>query len=118
MFNLTSISLSYYFLILGLLFLIAFFYFKVIFIKTDDKNSSRDKIIGTMKDPKQWRSKNNFMSYICIFWFLVSIAIFTYMKYFTYPKLISGIYLIIFACVSIVSVILPLLFNKDKDRAH
>ncbi len=53
-----------------------------------------EKIVGNMKDPKTWLNRNNRMAYVSLFWFIVSLAIFIYLKFFTMPTIISILYVI------------------------
>lgn len=104
--NMTSISLSYFFLILSAICLIFFIYFKIIVINTSENSNHRKKIIGSMKDPKAWRRNNNKMSYIFLFWTIISFSTFAYIKYFLGSRLISTSYIIAFLAIMVVSIAL------------
>jgi TRAP-type uncharacterized transport system fused permease subunit len=102
--NMTSSSLSYLFLILSALCLVFLFYFKILVINTSEHSKNKSKIIGSMKDPDAWRSRNNKMSYVFLFWTIVSFLIFVYLKYFFGLGLISTIYVIAYFIVMIISI--------------
>jgi magnesium-transporting ATPase (P-type) len=103
---LTSISLSYFFLAISILSIAEYLYFKLLTIKTAPDSDKRADIIGNMKDPESWRERNRRMSHVCLFWFIVSIAIFVILKFFYQLTLIPMIYLIIYAIIVLLSVIL------------
>ncbi|WP_234118630.1 hypothetical protein [Clostridium hydrogenum] len=111
--NVTSISLSYWFLGISLISLLFSLYFKNLVIKTSPGNKSRDKIIGTMKDPMAWREKNNILAYISIFWTVVSLLLFIYFKFLNASQLISIYY--VFAYVAIIALSLILIKVKSKS---
>lgn len=100
----TSSSLSYFFLAITVLSIIFSFYFKVIVLNTSEGNSHRGKIIGKMKDPDAWRDKNNIMSYIFLFWSIISLGIFIYLKYYYGTGLVSLIYVIAYLILMVVSI--------------
>lgn len=102
--NITSMLLSYIFFGISIVALCFSLYFKLLVIKTSPDSRSRDKIIGDMKDPLTWREKNNNMAYICIFWALVSLAFFIYLKFFYTAGLISILYIFIYIAVIAVSI--------------
>ena len=104
--SITSISLSYVFLGITIITIGFFLYFKTLLIKTSKNNDSRDKIIGNMKDPISWTHKNNIMSFISLFWAIVSLAIFIYLKFFFAAGLISIIYPFIYLALISASLIL------------
>lgn len=103
--NMTSASLAYLFLIIAAVSCIFFFYFKILVMNTSEESKRRDKIIGDMKDPVNWRKRNNTMSYVFLFWTLVSFAVFVYIKYYLGLRLISAIYVIGFLVVMVISLI-------------
>ncbi|MGH4118695.1 hypothetical protein [Clostridium sp.] len=110
--NITSISLSYVFLGIFIIALIFFLYYKFIVINTGEKSKRRDKIIGSMKDPDNWRDRNNKMAYVSLFWTIISISVFIYLKFFHTAGLISIIYVFVYLTVIVVSVSLFLTQNK------
>jgi len=109
----TSLSISFAFLGVSIIAFIAFFYFKILIIKSSDSSKSRDKIIGNMKDPVSWRHKNNRMSYICLFWAIISLGVFIYFKFFTNAGLVPTIYLFVY----IATVVLSTILFKGKNTA-
>lgn len=100
----TSSSLSYIFLSMSLIGFAFFLYFKSLVIKTTPNNSNRDKIIGTMKDPDTWRYKNSMMANLSIFWAIVSLGVFVYLKFFYKLGLISMIYFFIYLAGEVISI--------------
>lgn len=110
----TSLSLSYYFLGVSIIALTFLFYFKTLVIRTSKENESRDKIIGNMKDPDAWRSRNNKMSYVSLFWTIISLAAFIYLKFFMASRLIPIIYLIVYLVAVALSLIL---FGIGRKKA-
>lgn len=102
--NITSSSLSYLFIIMAVVFFIFFCYFKILVSNTSQGNPKRDKIIGNMKNPYTWREKNNRMSYIFLFWSVVSLGLFIYFKYFLGLSLVSLTYLLIYLALIIISI--------------
>ncbi|MCT8977332.1 hypothetical protein N4T77_12045 [Clostridium sp. CX1] len=111
---LPSISLSYFFLAVAIIAIAAYLYFRLLIVKSSPDNSNREKIIGNMKDPESWRERNRKMSYVCIFWFVVSIAAFAYLKFLYSVALIPIIYLIIYAVLIVLSLIF---FPRTKKKA-
>jgi hypothetical protein len=101
--NMNSFSLSYLFLAVGLLSFIFFCYFKILHWNTSDKSDKKEKIIGKMKNVEEWRGKNNRLSYIFLFWSVVSIGIFIYFKYYLGARLISSLYIIGYLALIIIS---------------
>lgn len=79
---LTSISLAYVFFAISIISLAFFAYFKFLFINTSDRSNKKDKILGNMKNPKDWRKRNNIMSLISLFWsnYIVVKSILKYIK--------------------------------------
>jgi L-asparagine transporter-like permease len=111
----TSISLSYVLAGVAVAFILAFLYFKVLVVKSSDKSSSHDKIVGSMKDPDTWRRKNNTMSYVSLFWAVAAAAAFIYLKYYVPSTLIPLWYLFAFAAVLFISFGL---FGFSRRKAH
>ena len=96
----TSISLSYALLGVTIIACGFFVYFKTLVIKTVGTNESRDKILGKMKEPEAWRNKNNKMSYVSLFWTVISLILFIYLKFFHTASLVSILY--IFAYITLI----------------
>lgn len=112
--QITSISMSYFFLIVGVLSLIFFIYFKFIVIKTSAHSDNRKKIIGNMKDPDSWRNSNNKMSYVSLFWAIISIGAFIYLKFFISATLISIFIPFVYLAAIIIS---SFIFSSRKYKA-
>jgi hypothetical protein len=112
----TNISLAYVFLGLGVIAAFFFVYFKVIVARTEPGNSHRGAIVGEMKDPDNWRAKNNRMSYLSLFWSVLSVAIFIYIKYFNPIGVISIVYPFIYIGIIVVSV--SFASRGNKRTAH
>ena len=87
--NITSISMSYVFLVILIINLLCFLYFKFLFVSSSKENKKHDAIVGDMKDPASWRKTNNIMSYNSLFWSLISLILFVYTKFFLTSGLIS-----------------------------
>jgi len=104
--SITSISLSYIFLSIGIISIAFFLYFKILIIKSSKNSDSRSKIIGNMKDPITWAKRNNIISYISLFWSIISLAIFIYLKFFYSATLVPIIYLFIYITLIAASLIL------------
>jgi hypothetical protein len=104
--NMTSSALSYLFIAIAVIDLAFVIYFKVLVMNTSESSSKRKNIIGTMKDPDDWRSRNNRMAYIFLFWCIASFAVFVYLKYFFGIGLVSAIYVIGFLAAMIISIAL------------
>lgn len=104
MMNMTSSSLSYLFLVIAAFCLLFLFYFKILVMNTAEQSKRKDKIIGNMKDPDAWRNRNNKMSYVFLFWTIVSFLVFVYLKYFFGLGLISAIYVIAYLAVMVISI--------------
>jgi hypothetical protein len=104
--NMTSSALSYLFLAIAVIDLIFVLYFKTLVMNTSEGSRKREKIIGKMKDPDDWRSRNNRMSYIFLFWCIVSFAVFVYLKYFFGLGLVSAVYAIGLLVLMIISIAL------------
>lgn len=103
--NVTSISLAYFFLGFSLISLAFSLYFKVLVLRTNPGNKHRDKIIGAMKDPISWRTRNNKLSYISIFWSAASLAIFIYLKFFKSSGLVNIIFVFSYIAIAASSII-------------
>lgn len=112
----TSISLSYAFFGVGVIALICFVYFKLLVVKTSPEKTSRKSIIGEMKDPDTWRDRNNKMSYLSLFWALLSIGIFIYLKFFYPSGLISIV--IPFVYLALIAVSASFFSSRKKNIAH
>lgn len=104
--NFTSSALSYLFIAIAVIDLCFVAYFKILVVNTSENNNKRDKIIGSMKDPEDWRNRNNRMSYIFLFWAAASFAVFVYLKYFFGIGLVSPLYVIGFLAVMVISIAL------------
>lgn len=102
----TTISLSYLFLIIAVLDLIFFIYFKLIVSASSKENGKKNKITGKMKNPEEWLKRNSKMSYVWLFWSVVSLFLFVYLKFFITPSLVSIFYIIGYAIALILSVII------------
>lgn len=87
--NITSISVSYVFLVILIINLLCFLYFKLLFVSSSKENKKHDTIVGNMKDPDSWRKTNNRMSYTSLFWSLISLILFIYTKFFLNSMLIN-----------------------------
>lgn len=103
--TITSISFSYLFLGIALIALSFCLYFRLIYKKTSPDSPSAQTIFGEMKHREDWRDKNRLMSFISLFWALISIILFIYLKFFLAPSLISILYLLIYAVLIVMSVI-------------
>lgn len=53
----TKISLSYFFLIIGIIAIVFYVYFKFLIIKSSPNNKDNEKILGNMKDVSRWLDK-------------------------------------------------------------
>jgi hypothetical protein len=113
--NITSSSLSYLFIVTAVIFFIFFCYFKILVSNTSEGKPKKDKIIGNMKDPHTWREKNNRMSYIFLFWSVVSLCLFIYFKYFSGLSLVSLTYLLIYLVLIIISISLGGIKRKSTS---
>lgn len=113
--NVTSISLSYFFLGLCLILLSFFAYFKVLTSNASLPNGNRDKIIGNMKDPKTWLKRNNRMAYTCLFWAIISLGLFIYLKFFVMPTLINIFYLAVYALIIVISILVAGMKKSEKS---
>lgn len=110
--NITSISLSYIFLAISIIEFGFFLYYIFLVTNTGDNSKRRDKIIGTMKDPDHWRTRNNKMAYNSLFWSVISVIIFIYLKFFFKSGLVSIIY--VFAYLAIMAVSVSLFLKQNK----
>ena len=107
----TSISLSYAFLGAAIIACCFFIYFKTLIIKTGDIKESKDEILGNMKEPEAWRNKNNKMSYLSLFWTVISLILFIYLKFFYTVSLVSILY--IFAYLALIVITTALIGMKN-----
>lgn len=110
--KITTISFSYFFLAVAIISFIFSVYFLVITKKTSEDSNSRDEIVGSMKDPDNWRSRNKKMGYINLCFFIISIGAFIYFKFFSVPSLINLIYLFVFLGIIVISLFVILIANK------
>lgn len=110
--NITSISLAYIFFGISIVAFIFFIYYKFLVINTGANSKRRSKIIGSMKDPDNWRHRNNIMAYISLFWALISQGAFIYLKFFNKIGLISIIYVFVYLVAIVLSVSLFIKKNK------
>ncbi|MCY6484641.1 hypothetical protein OW763_09845 [Clostridium aestuarii] len=112
--NITSISLSYLFLGVFIVSFAFFIYYKVLITKTTSNSPSREKIIGTMKKSETWRQKNNIMSYVSVFWAIISLALFIYLKFFFKIRLINMLYVFAYIAAIVISIIFLGIRKKEK----
>lgn len=112
--NITSISFSYLFLGIALIALSFYLYFRLVYVKTSPNNPSRETIFGEMKHQDSWRERNALMSSISLLWFIISVILFIYLKFFIAPTLISIFYLLLYAVLIIISVIYGTVKKKAK----
>ena len=105
-------SLSYVFFAISIVAFIFFLYYKFLVINTGATSKRRDKIIGSMKDPDQWRHRNNIMAFVSLFWAIVSQAAFIYLKFFYTSGLISIILVFVYLAVIVLSISIFLKQNK------
>jgi len=104
------------FLFVSIIEFIFFLYYKFVVINTGAKSKRRGKIIGTMKDPEHWRTRNNIIAFISLFWSLLSIIAFIYLKFFYTTGLLSIVYIFIYATLIVISV--SLFMRKNKVVSH
>ncbi|MBU3172675.1 hypothetical protein [Clostridium estertheticum] len=110
--NITSVSLSYIFFVVSIIEFIFFLYYKFLVINTGAKSKRRENIIGTMKDPEHWRKRNNIIAFISLFWSLISIFAFIYLKFFHATHLLSIVYVFIYIAAIVLSVFVFIKKNK------
>jgi len=110
--NIKSVSLAYIFLGISIISLLISLYLKIIVIKTSPGRKDRNRIIGDIKDPITWREGYNTRSYIFIFWSTISLLIFIYLKFFDTEIIISTVYLFVYICILIISVLLSIIRVK------
>lgn len=91
---------------------IFFVYYKFLVVNTGDKSKRRGKIIGSMKDPDNWRHRNNIMAFISLFWAFISLLAFIYLKFFYSLGLVSIIYVFIYLVVVVLSISFFIKQNK------
>ena len=104
--NLTKISVSYFFLGIGILAIIFYVYFKMLSIRTSPSSDNRDKIIGDMKDVDSWTEKNKRMEYLSLAWAIISIGIFAFLKFYYTAGLISALFPFIYLALIVISIML------------
>lgn len=112
---LTSISFSYFILGVSIVCIASYLYFKLLFTKTSFESHSRAKIIGQMKDPEGWRTKNGRMAKVCMFWFVISIIIYASIKFLFTISLISITYLLIYVVLILLSIIFASIVKKKAS---
>ena len=100
------------FFIVSIIEFIFFLYYKFLVINTGSKSKRRENIIGTMKDPENWRNRNNIIAYISLFWSLISIFSFVYLKFFNAARLLSIVYVFIYIAVIVLSISVFIKRNK------
>lgn len=111
----TSLSLSYVLLGTTVIACCFFLYFKTLVVKTSGTKESKDKILGKMKEPDLWRNKNNKMSYISLFWTVISLFLFIYLKFFQGAGLVPIIYLYAYIALIVLSMALIRVKNKSTN---
>jgi hypothetical protein len=114
--NTTTTFISYAFLGIALVSLLFFLYFKVLVVKTSSDSESKDKIVGDMHNPEQWRNRNNRLSYVTLFWALLSGGIFIYVKYFYTQGVISLI--ILFGYIAAIIASIFFFGRAGGEKAH
>ncbi|MCS4476297.1 hypothetical protein JQ032_13685 [Clostridium botulinum] len=67
-----------------------------------------------MKEPKTWLNRNNRMAYVSLFWAIVSLAVFIYLKFFIMPTIISILYVIGYAFLIVISVAIAGMKKQEK----
>ena len=110
----TSISLSYALLVTTIISCGFFVYFKALVIKTGSSKEGKNKILGKMKEPEAWRNSNNKMSYVSLFWTVISLLLFIYIKFFLAASLVSIIYIFAYIALIVITTVLTGLKNKTK----
>ena len=110
--NITSFSLAYIFLGISIIAFVFFLYYKFLVINTGAKSKRRDKIIGSMKDPDNWRHRNNIMAFVSLFWAFISQFVFIFLKFFYSSGLVSIIYVFIYLAVVVLSISFFIKKNK------
>ncbi len=68
-----------------------------------------------MKEPRTWLNRNNRMAYVSLFWAIVSLAIFIYLKFFIMPTIISILYVIGYAFLIVISVAIAGMKKQEKS---
>lgn len=68
-----------------------------------------------MKEPKTWLNRNNRMAYVSLFWAIVSLAVFIYLKFFIMPTIISILYVIGYAFLIVISVAIAGMRKQEKS---
>ena len=103
---LTKNSLSYFFLCIGIIAIIFYAYFKFITIKTSPNGNDKDKIVGEMKDIESWRYRNIVMGYLSLFWGIISILAFIFLKFYYKAGLLSILLPFIYFALIVISIVL------------
>lgn len=109
-----SITLSYLFFIIGIVFLLFSLYFKLQFIKTSPSKNTRRKLLSKAKDPIVWREMRNLLSKLSLFWGVSSMIFFLYLNFIVYNTLTSITYLLVYCILILVSLILFISLIKKK----
>lgn len=113
----TSSSLAYIFLGVAIISLAFFLYYKSLVIRTNPDSYTRDKIIGNMKNPDQWRTSNSRMGNFSLFWGIAALAVFVYLRFFYGTGLVNSLYVFGFIAVAIVSAIFVLRSFKSRKES-
>lgn len=101
----TSSSLAYVFLGITILAFAFSLYFKTLVIRTKPNSYSRDKIIGNMKNPDAWRISNSRMGNFSLFWAILSLIVFIYLRFYYGIGLVNSVYVFGYLAVAIISAI-------------
>lgn len=101
----TSYSLAYVFLAMSLIAAVFFLYFKSLVIKTSENNKAKDAVIGNMKNPEQWRQNNSTLGNLSLFWSILSLIVFIYLKFFYRAGLVNIIYPLIYFSLEVITII-------------
>lgn len=113
----TSSSLSYIFLGVTIISLAFFLYYKSLVIKTNSDSYTRNKIIGNMKNPEQWRASNSRMGNFSLFWGIAALAVFIYLRFFYGTGLVNSLYVFGFIAAAIVSALFVLSSFKSRKES-
>nr|WP_246582985.1 hypothetical protein [Clostridium simiarum] len=106
--------MSYIFLIIGVISLLCFLYFKFIAISSSKGDERSKAILGNMKNPELWRNVNNKMSYVSLFWTIISLGGFIYLKFFMNSTLLSIFIPFIYLALIIIS---SLIFSRKNEKS-
>lgn len=112
--NFSTVSLSYIFLGIFVIAILFYLYFKFVLIKSSPKSPNRDKIIGTMKKPEVWHERNKRLSYVSLFWAIISLGIFVFLKFLYKSPLIPSFMIFIYLGIIVLS---SVLFLPRKTRS-